>query len=113
MTTHYAILNNKNIVVQVITGNDDDNTQDWEQFYSNELKLTCKKTSKTKQFRKNYAGIGYKYDVGRDAFISPQPYASWILDEQTCTWCAPVAKPNDNKIYFWEEYTKQWIEINP
>jgi hypothetical protein len=59
-------------------------------------------------FRKNYAGIGYSYDQIRDAFISPKPFASWILNETTCHWEAPVAYPNDGQRYFWNETTKQW-----
>lgn len=62
--------------------------------------------------RKNYAGIGYTYDAERDAFIPPQPFASWILNEDTCLWDAPVALPIDpNKRYSWDEVTTTWIEI--
>ena len=62
--------------------------------------------------RKNYAGIGYTYDLTRDAFIPPQPYASWVLDEDTCWWNAPVAPPTDpDKRYQWDEATISWIEI--
>ena len=59
-------------------------------------------------FRKNFAGIGYSYDQTRDAFIPPQPYRSWTLNEDTCQWESPVAKPNDGQIYNWNEETKQW-----
>ena len=61
--------------------------------------------------RKNYAGIGYTYDEGRDAFIPPQPYPSWTLNEDTCLWDAPVARPTDGKLYSWDEATLLWIEI--
>ena len=61
--------------------------------------------------RKNYAGIGYTYDRVRDAFIPPKPYASWILNENTCLWDAPVAYPEDGKTYNWDENTQQWVEI--
>lgn len=61
--------------------------------------------------RKNYAGIGFKYDAERDAFIPPQPYASWVLDEDTCLWNAPVAYPEDGKDYAWDEETTSWAEI--
>jgi hypothetical protein len=61
--------------------------------------------------RKNYAGIGYAYDKNRDAFIPPKPYASWILNENTCLWDAPVAYPADGKTYNWDENTQQWVEI--
>jgi len=62
--------------------------------------------------RKNHAGIGYTYDEDRDAFITKKPYNSWILNEQTCNWEAPVAKPDDNNIYTWNENTKTWELIN-
>jgi hypothetical protein len=61
--------------------------------------------------RKNYAGIGYTYDKTLDAFIPPKPYASWILDEDTCLWNAPTAYPEDDKNYTWNEDTLSWIEI--
>jgi len=70
-------------------------------------------------FRKNFAGIGYKYDTTRDAFIPPKPYNSWILNETTCQWEPPVAKPeltqeqmNNNNYYTWNETTRQWDLIN-
>jgi hypothetical protein len=62
--------------------------------------------------RKNYAGIGYTYDRVRDAFIPPKPYASWILNEDTCLWDAPVAYPTDGKMYAWDEATTNWVEAN-
>jgi len=61
--------------------------------------------------RKNYAGIGFTYDSTRDAFIPSKPYASWVLDENTCLWSAPIAKPMDGKAYKWSEETSSWIEI--
>ena len=59
-------------------------------------------------FRKNHAGIGMTYDQTRDAFIPPKPFNSWILNENTCLWDAPVARPNDNNIYSWNEETQSW-----
>ena len=59
-------------------------------------------------FRKNYAGVGYTYDQTKDAFIPPKPYPSWILNETTCLWEAPVVKPGDGQKYLWNEETKQW-----
>jgi hypothetical protein len=59
-------------------------------------------------FRKNYAGIGYTYDETRDAFIPPKPYPSWTLNETTCNWEAPVAYPNDGKVYIWNEEITNW-----
>ena len=61
--------------------------------------------------RKNYAGIGFTYDRTRDAFIPPQPFASWTLDDSTCLWNAPVAMPTDGKAYAWDEATKAWVEV--
>jgi hypothetical protein len=58
--------------------------------------------------RKNYAGIGYTYDATRDAFISPQPYPSWILNEDTCLWESPIPYPSDGEIYIWEESLQEW-----
>jgi len=59
--------------------------------------------------RKNYAGIGYTYDANRDAFIPPQPYASWVLNENTCCWNAPTSMPTDGKMYVWNESTLSWV----
>jgi len=63
-------------------------------------------------FRKNHAGIGYTYDSNRDAFIPQKPYNSWILNEQTCLWEAPVARPDDNNTYKWNEEILNWELIN-
>jgi hypothetical protein len=60
--------------------------------------------------RKNYAGVGYTYNKELDAFIPPKPFASWVLDEETCLWNAPIAKPEDDKNYTWNEETLSWIE---
>ncbi len=61
--------------------------------------------------RKNYAGIGFTYDSTRDAFIPPQPFPSWLLDEETCLWNAPLPYPNDGKDYVWDEQTKTWTSL--
>jgi hypothetical protein len=63
-------------------------------------------------FRKNHAGIGYTYDAQRDAFIAPKPFNSWILNETTCNWEAPVARPDDNNMYKWNEEILNWELIN-
>lgn len=60
--------------------------------------------------RKNYAGIGFTYDTARDAFIPPRPFASWVLDEETCLWDAPVPYPQDGNPYYWDEETLAWVE---
>ena len=76
----------------------------WSGGYSN-----WKQTSYNAKIRKNYAGVGYKYDSARDAFIPPQPFASWTLNEQTCLWDCPVAYPTDGQIYKWDEATTSWV----
>ena len=68
-------------------------------------------TYKDRSQRKHYAGIGSTYDKTRDAFIPPQPYTSWTLNEDTCIWDAPVAYPDDDKRYTWNEDTTSWTEI--
>lgn len=67
-------------------------------------------TSYNGKIRKNFAGIGYIYDSTRDAFIEPKVYPSWVLNETTCKWDAPVEKPTDGKIYVWNESTTSWVE---
>ena len=64
----------------------------------------------SKALRKNYAGVGYTFDEERDAFIPPQPFESWLLDEESCLWEAPVAYPTDGEMYAWDEATLTWIE---
>lgn len=61
--------------------------------------------------RKNYAGIGYSYDADRDAFLPPKPFNSWVLNEDTCLWYAPEPRPDDGKMYHWDEDTTSWIEL--
>lgn len=65
----------------------------------------------TKSLRKNYAGIGYSYDPTLDAFIPPKPYPSWVLDEQTCFWNAPVPMPTEGGPYTWDEATQSWVAV--
>lgn len=72
---------------------------------------TWKQTSYNGNFRKNYAGIGYTYNADIDAFVPPQPYASWVLNNTTAQWEAPVAMPQDGKRYSWDEATKTWKEM--
>jgi hypothetical protein len=61
--------------------------------------------------RKNYAGIGFTYDITRDAFIPPQPFASWTLDENTCLWNSPIPYPDDGNRYTWDEATTSWVAL--
>jgi hypothetical protein len=70
-----------------------------------------KQTSYNGRFRKNYAGIGYTYDAQRDAFIPPQPFQSWALNEDSCLWQPPTPSPTDGKMYDWDETTLSWIEV--
>jgi hypothetical protein len=70
-----------------------------------------KQTSYNSNIRKNYAGFEYTYDAQRDAFIAPKPYASWVLNETTCQWEAPVAEPDDGKYYVWNEETTSWVTV--
>ena len=71
---------------------------------------TWVQTSYNGNIRKNYAGIGYTYDSSRDAFIDPSPHASWVLNETTCKYEAPIAYPSDGKHYGWNEATTSWVE---
>ncbi len=79
-------------------------------FCSNLLGGTWKQTSYNGNIRKNYAGIGYTYDETLDAFIAPKPFNSWVLDETTAQWKAPVDMPTDDKRYSWNEETLTWTE---
>ncbi len=115
---HFAQLEN-NVVKQVIVVSNqdilDENGQESEQkgidFCSNLLGGTWKQTSYNAKIRKNYAGIGYTYDEGRDAFIPPKPFNSWLLDENTCQWKAPVDYPTDGGRYTWNEATTSWDAV--
>jgi hypothetical protein len=111
---HYAFLDNNNIVTEVIVGIDETELIEGlhpETWYGNFRGQVCKRTSYNNNIRKNYAGIGYTYDPARDVFIAPKPYASWILDEDTCRWQAPISKPTDGKRYNWNESTLSWDEV--
>ena len=115
---YFAKLGTGNIVENVISINNsvitDSNGIEQEQLgvdFINKLYNTrdvWKQTSYNNNFRKNYAGIGYQYDQTRDAFIAPKPFNSWILNEDTCRWEAPVAYPQDDNRYTWNESTLTW-----
>lgn len=123
---HYAFLDEDNVVTEVIVGKDEANF-DWEAKYGMLRGQACKRTSfntyggvhynhitgepsvdQSKALRKNYAGIGYIYDVKRDAFYTQKPYASWILNDTSCLWEAPTPMPNDGQRYEWNESTTSW-----
>jgi len=109
---HYAFLDENNIVTEVITGIDETEMIEGkspEIWYGEFRGQTCVRTSYNGNIRKNYAGIGYTYDAARDAFIPPKPFASWLLDEATCQWEAPVAYPTDGKFYTWDEANQDWV----
>jgi hypothetical protein len=128
---HYATLNYNNIVINVVVGRDENDIADgvgsWETYYAPEgftVKQTSYNTSggihytdgepsedQSKALRYNYAGIGFTYDADRDAFIPPQPYASWVLDEDTCLWVAPIAYPAEGD-HVWDEEAGDWIAIS-
>ena len=117
---HFAQLDENNMVTQVIVVH---NNELMHEGVEQEAKgvafcqslfgsqTNWKQTSYNGNMRKNYAGVGFTYDAGRDAFIAPKPYPSWVLDEATCQWNAPMPMPQDNKIYRWDEPTVSWIEV--
>ena len=122
---HYALLDSNNVVVKVITGVNETETQTdndgtvvggsgeaWEAFYAAQPwheGLTCKRTSYNNNIRKQYAGIGYSYDSVADVFVAPQPYPSWTLDSSH-DWQAPVARPAEG-MWSWNEDTQAWDEV--
>jgi len=127
--SHFARINAQGIVTQVIVAEQDfiDTLPDADSWVQTSYNTRGGKhynpetgelsADQTKALRKNYAGIGFKYDADRDAFIPPKPYNSWLLDEDTCLWNAPVAMPEDAgtgeppKMYRWDEETINWVEV--
>jgi hypothetical protein len=125
---HFAKLDENNIVIFVTVGRDEDDGKEAELCArtGDVYKQTSYNTrggvhydpntgepsaDQSKALRKNYAGLGYIYDAGRDAFIPSTPFASWILNESTCLWEAPVPMPEDGKRYYWDEETTSWVEM--
>jgi hypothetical protein len=110
---HFVKLGIGNIVEQVIVvSNDVATTEQAGIDFLNDLyrdrNVVWKQTSYNGNIRKNFAGIGYKYDQARDAFIAPKPFNSWVLNEDTCCWEAPVAYPDDGQKYNWNETIQNW-----
>lgn len=109
---HWAETDENNVVIRVTTGdNNDPNGDEGYQWLVDNLGGTWIQTSYNATFRKNYAGIGYTYNADLDAFIAPQPFDSWVLNQTTCKWEAPTKMPTDGKDYAWEESTKSWVEV--
>jgi len=112
--SHYAKIEN-GIVVQVIVAEEDfiatGALGDPANFVQTSYNTHGGKHPEDRPLRKNYAGVGYAYDEQRDAFIPPQPFASWLLNEDTCLWDAPVAMPTDDKKYAWDEESVSWKEV--
>ena len=121
---HYAFLNADSVVTEVITGIDETELIEGllpETWYGNFRGQVCKRTSYNTHggvhnnggtaYRKNYAGIGYTYDAARDAFIAPKPFASWVLEEATCRWTAPVPMPSEGGPWAWDEDTESWVAV--
>jgi hypothetical protein len=113
---HYAFLNDDSIVTEVIVGIDETELIDGltpEEWYGNFRGQRCVRTSYNNNIRVRYAGIGYRYDEVRDAFIPPQPYLSWIFNEATLNWDPPIPYPSDGKTYIWNESIQQWVQVEP
>ena len=108
--SHFAEIDENNVVLRVLVGDNNMPNEGYDWFVEN-LGGTWIKTSYNGNIRKNFAGVGYTYDEERDAFISPQPFESWTLNETTCRWQAPVPYPQDGRIYQWDEDTTTWIEV--
>lgn len=111
---HYAFLDENNIVTEVIVGIDETELiegKDPETWYGEFRGQTCKRTSYNGNYRKNFAGIGFQYDEQLDAFIAPQPFASWTLNTETAQWEAPIPYPTDGVIYDWDETALDWVAV--
>jgi hypothetical protein len=126
---HWAELDENNVVTRVLVGDNNDPAGDeGYQWLIDNLGGTWVKTSynavggkrrdpntgeitNDSGFRKNYAGIGYTYNAELDGFVPPKPFNSWVLNSETCLWDAPVAYPNDGKLYRWNEETLAWDEV--
>ena len=113
--SHFAYINAQGIVEQVIVAEQDvidtgafGTKGSWVQTSYN---THGGQHPEGRPLRKNYAGVGYKYDAQRDAFIPPKPFASWTLNEDTCLWNAPTPYPQDGKLYQWDEATTSWVEV--
>ena len=111
---HFAEINKNNEVIRVLVV-DNEHENRGQEYLAEELGLggTWIQTSYNRSFRKNFAGEGYIYSAELDAFIPPQPFSSWTLNEDTCTWEAPVAYPKDGELYVWDEEAADWVAFSP
>ena len=124
---HWAEVDERNFVLRVTVGDSESDDQGYQWLVDN-LGGSWVRTSyntnggihytdgepsedQTQAFRFNYAGIGFTYDADRDAFIPPTPYPSWVLDEDTCLWVAPINYPADGGQYVWDEAGTDWVEV--
>ena len=113
---HFSEINDQNIVQRIIVVHNNEllNSDGVEQeslgisFCQSLFGGNWKQTSFNENIRKNFAGIGFSYDSARDAFISPKPFNSWSLDEETCQWQAPIEMPDDGNAYIWNEEATSW-----
>jgi len=117
---YFAHLDDNNIVTQVISVSNNEapdpaptNSEPAGQAFIASLGLTgeWRQTSYNGSFRRHYAGVGYLFDVARDAFIPPQPFPSWTLNDDTCLWDPPVPYPDDGQDYTWNEDTQSWSPV--
>lgn len=120
---HFAQLDENNKVINIVVGDNDhpNNDEGYQDLVDNLGGVWIKTSYNTHAnthilggtpFRKNYAVIGGTYDEERDAFIWPKPFDSWTLNEETCTWVAPVERPNDERVYLWNEELQEW-QLHP
>ena len=107
--SHFAELDNNNVVIRVLVGDNDMPNEGYDWFVEN-LGGRWVQTSFNAKIRKNFAGVGFTYDEELDAFIAPRPFGSWKLNKATCQWQAPTPYPQDGKIYEWDEKTTTWKE---
>lgn len=108
--SHFAELDENNIVLRVLVGDNNLPNEGYDWFVEN-LGGRWVQTSYNATIRKNFAGIGYTYDEELDAFIAPQPFESWTLNTQTARWMSPTPYPQDGRIYEWDEENLNWKEV--
>jgi hypothetical protein len=108
--SHWAEIDENKVVLRVTVGDNNEPDEGYQWLLDN-LGGIWVKTSYNGRIRKNYAGVGMTYDEVRDAFISPKPFDSWVINENTCQWQAPVSYPTDGKTYEWDETDTCWIQI--